>query len=86
MGTLIGAGGWAYFQVEGLDSLEAYSRVFNYVEVNSTFYDYPELDWVKNWKKRVPSDFQFSVRCYRDLSHRFRLEPTKDSFQCMERN
>jgi hypothetical protein len=33
---LIGAGGWAYFQVPGVNSLAAYSKVFNFVEVNST--------------------------------------------------
>jgi uncharacterized protein YecE (DUF72 family) len=38
---LVGTGGWAYFQVPGKPSLKAYSEVFNFVEVNSTFYEYP---------------------------------------------
>jgi uncharacterized protein YecE (DUF72 family) len=39
---LIGTGGWVYFQVPGKPSLKAYSEVFNFVEVNYTFYEYPD--------------------------------------------
>ena len=41
----IGAGGWAYFQVPGSDSLTAYSKAFDFVEVNSTFYTTPSIKW-----------------------------------------
>jgi len=34
---LIGAGGWAYFQVPSMHPLVAYSRAFDFVEVNTTF-------------------------------------------------
>jgi len=57
---LIGAGGWAYFQVPGLRPLEAYARAFNFVEVNSTFYEVPSLKVVRSWRRRVPQDFEFS--------------------------
>jgi len=83
--TLIGAGGWAYFQVPRLDSLEAYSRAFNFVEVNSTFYEYPETPQVKSWRKRVPEDFEFSVRCHRDVTHKHKLEPIDEAFRTFER-
>ncbi len=76
---LIGTGGWAYFQVPGLKSLEAYSRAFNFVEVNSTFYKIPATERVESWRKRVPSDFEFAVRCHKDVTHKYEMEPTKES-------
>jgi uncharacterized protein YecE (DUF72 family) len=64
---LIGTGGWAYFNVPGLRSLVAYSRAFNFVEVNSTFYQIPPLKQVEGWKKLVPPDFKFGVRAHRTM-------------------
>jgi len=78
---LIGAGGWTYFNVPGLKSLEAYSRAFNFVEVNSTFYKIPSLSLVRSWRRRVPSDFVFSVRCHKDVTHKYRLEPVEKALE-----
>lgn len=64
---LIGTGGWAYFNVPRLRSLVAYSRAFNFVEVNSTFYQIPPLKQVEEWKKLVPPDFKFGVRAHRTM-------------------
>ena len=82
---LIGAGGWAYFQIPGFHSLEAYAKAFNFVEVNSTFYEHPEIQQVKSWRKRVPEDFEFSVRCHKDLTHKYQLEPVDEAFRTFER-
>jgi uncharacterized protein YecE (DUF72 family) len=60
---LVGAGGWAYFQVPGTDSLEAYSQAFDFVELNSSYYELPAYASATEWRKRVPSDFHFSIRC-----------------------
>jgi len=60
---LIGAGGWAYFRVPGTDSLEAYSRAFDFVELNSSYYELPANSSASDWRKRAPPDFRFSVRC-----------------------
>jgi len=81
---LIGAGGWAYFQVPGMHPLVAYSKAFNFVEVNSTFYQIPALEDVENWRKLVPSDFQFSVRAHRSLTHKLKLEPSTEAFRIFE--
>ena len=82
----IGAGGWAYFQVPGMDPLSAYSKAFNFVEVNSTFYETPPPKMVSAWREKVPADFEFSVRVHRDLSHNYRLEPVKESFKLLSRD
>jgi len=81
---LIGAGGWAYFQVPGMHPLVAYSKAFNFVEVNSTFYQIPSLKDVETWRKLVPSDFQFTVRCHRSLTHKLKLEPRHEAFETFE--
>jgi len=77
---LVGAGGWAYFNVPGESSLEAYSKVFNFVEVNFTFYEYPEVGRVEHWRRVVPKDFIFSVRCHQDLTHRIGLKPVDEAY------
>jgi uncharacterized protein YecE (DUF72 family) len=82
----IGAGGWAYFQVPGMDPLSAYSKAFNFVEVNSTFYETPPLSMVASWRDRVPTDFEFSVRVHRDLSHDYKLEPVKESHKILSKD
>jgi len=70
---LVGAGGWGYFQVPGEDSLAAYAKAFPFVEVNTTFYEHPDLRAVASWRRRVPVGFRFSVRANGDLTHRHRL-------------
>jgi uncharacterized protein YecE (DUF72 family) len=82
---LIGAGGWAYFRVPGINTLAAYCRVFNFVEVNSTFYQMPTLSEVEKWRRMVPPDFQFSVRANRSITHTYKLEPTQESFEAFEK-
>jgi len=82
---LVGTGGWAYFAVPGLDPLQAYSRAFNFVEVNSTFYEYPDPALVRSWRRRVPRNFQFAVRCHRDLTHRLRLQPSERAHEVLQR-
>jgi uncharacterized protein YecE (DUF72 family) len=82
---LIGAGGWAYFQVPDQDSLEAYSEAYNFVEVNSTFYDIPDLRMVESWRRRVPDGFKFAVRCNRELTRALQLESAPESQKIMNR-
>ena len=77
--TLIGTGGWAYFHVPGLRSLEAYARAFNFVEVNSTFYRIPPTGRVESWRRRVPAGFEFAVRCHRDVTHTYEMKPAEEA-------
>ena len=75
MERLIGAGGWGYFDVPAKDRLAAYATAFSFVEVNSTYYEWPDPRTVQAWRRRVPPSFQFAVRAHRDLTHRFQLRP-----------
>jgi len=77
---LIGTGGWAYFVVPGQSSLRAYSRIFDFVEVNYTFYKYPDTRMVEHWRRTVPADFAFTVRCHHDLTHRIGFKPVQEAY------
>jgi uncharacterized protein YecE (DUF72 family) len=77
---LVGTGGWAYFKVPRQSSLRVYSRIFNFVEVNYTFYKYPSMGMVEHWRRTVPADFTFSVRCHQDLTHRIGLKPVEEAY------
>jgi len=82
---LIGAGGWAYFQVPDLHPLVAYSKAFDFVEVNSTFYETPSLKLAESWRKLVPPDFEFAVRCSKALTHKYRFQPIPEAFDVLEK-
>jgi len=81
---LIGAGGWAYFQVPGVHPLLAYSKAFDFVEVNSTFYEMPNLKLVESWRRLVPPNFQFAVRCNKALTHEYKFQPLQEAFEVLK--
>ncbi len=49
--------------------LSVYSRMFNAVEVNATFYKIPDPTSVERWADQVPDDFRFVVKIPRQISH-----------------
>ena len=82
---LVGTGGWAYFKVPEKPQLKAYSELFNFVEVNYTFYEYPDKRMVEQWRRTVPDDFVFAVRCHQDLTHRIGLKPVDEAYSVLSR-
>jgi len=82
---LVGTGGWEYLPVEAEDKLREYGKLFDFVEVNSTFYQYPRLSTVRSWRQTVPDGFVFSVKCHRDATHVYGLRPVEGTFQALER-
>ncbi len=80
---LIGTGGWAYFKIPGIHPLAAYSKAFNFVEVNSTFYEIPPNKTVETWRRIVPTDFQFTVRCNKRLTHELKFERNPEAYQTL---
>ena len=81
---LIGTGGWAYFKIPRLPPLAAYSRAFNFVEVNSTFYEIPTYKNVETWRRIVPKDFEFTVRCNKRLTHELQFKSTSETFEILD--
>src|SRR5205807_8092777 len=82
--VLVGAGGWAYLQVPGTDSLEAYSQAFDFVELNSSYYQLPAISSASDWRKRVPDDFRFSVRCPRVIVDHYGLNLLHGALSLLE--
>ena len=82
---LIGAGGWAYFQVPGMDTLEAYSRAFDFVDLNSSYYELPGYESASDWRNRVPPDFRFAVRCPKIMVEHYGLKLPPGASALLER-
>ena len=55
------------------------------MEVNYTFYKYPNMGMVEHWRRTVPSDFTFTVRCHQDLTHRIGLNPVQEAYTVFNR-
>jgi len=81
----IGTGGWAYFNVPGLNPLVAYSRAFDFVEVNATYYHVPSMERVRSWRRFVPENFKFSVRAHRSIAGTFKFRPVEAALEMFER-
>ena len=68
-----GAGGGAgVFYPRGTraaDMLEVYARVFETVEVDSTFYAIPSAATVEGWARRTPPHFTFSLKLPQEITH-----------------
>jgi uncharacterized protein YecE (DUF72 family) len=79
----VGSGGWVQYLHEPYDEipLKSYSREFNFVEVNSTFYEIIQPSTLEKWRKSVPPDFEFSIKCYNGLTHYVGLRPIEDAFR-----
>ena len=49
--------------------LAAYGRVYDSVELNSTFYRIPSDDLIDRWRKAVPVGFRFCPKVHQGISH-----------------
>lgn len=46
-----------------------YSRIFNTVEINSTFYRHPSPRMLESLAERAPAGFDFTVKAHQELTH-----------------
>jgi uncharacterized protein YecE (DUF72 family) len=51
------------------DELAFYAEHFDTVEINSSFYRVPTPDTTKDWARRTPRDFEFSLKLYQKFTH-----------------
>jgi uncharacterized protein YecE (DUF72 family) len=54
---------------KGFDELAYYAEHFDTVEVNTTFYGQPRADVCRDWARRTPAGFAFSVKLYQKFTH-----------------
>ena len=82
----LGTCGWSYKEWEGSfyqiksgqSKLRAYSRVFKTAEIDSTFYRNPSKGTVMGWLKYSPSDFVFTAKLPKTITHDKALGLKKD--------
>jgi uncharacterized protein YecE (DUF72 family) len=78
----IGTSGWSYpprtgrgtwtgvfYPLKKIDELEFYSRYFNTVEINSTFYRPCSPKTAEGWARRTPANFEFTVKAWQQFTH-----------------
>jgi uncharacterized protein YecE (DUF72 family) len=46
-----------------------YNEHFNTVELNVTFYRFPQLSFLQDWYDKTPADYKFSVKAPRGITH-----------------
>jgi uncharacterized protein YecE (DUF72 family) len=60
--------------MENKSWLPYHSQVFNYVEIDSTFYNIPSELMVENWNKRTPDNFRFTAKFPKIITHEKRFK------------
>ena len=83
----IGTQGWNYDgwvgsfyppRTTAKETLSLYAKIFDTVEVDSTFYAIPPETTVLNWYNRTPDDFTFSVKLPSEITHKNRLRDSQE--------
>ena len=86
----LGCSGWSYdgwkgsFYPKELDNrywLSYYSQIFDFVEIDSTFYRIPSKFMVNNWDKRTTDNFRFAVKFPKVITHDKRLKDVKKDIE-----
>ena len=56
-------------EFQGKSRLTYYASLFNSIEINSSFYKLPKAATVKNWSDNVGSNFRFTFKLLKDITH-----------------
>jgi uncharacterized protein YecE (DUF72 family) len=59
--------------------LPYYARYFNTVEINNTFYKFPEASMFERWKEITPENFRFTLKGSRYITHMKKLKSVEES-------
>ena len=80
----IGTAGWS-ISCEAAGSLpgegqhlQCYVRVLNWAEINSSFHRCHRVQVCQRWAAQTPSDFQFSAKLPRGITHEGRLRRARE--------
>lgn len=87
MDWYIGCSGFHYkhwkgsFYPDGLPQtkwFDYYYQSFNTLELNVTFYRFPQLSFLQNWYKKSPDTFRFAIKAPRAITHYKQFSGTTD--------
>lgn len=90
----IGCAGWSYkdwsgtFYPKSLPNnkhLEFYSKYFDIVEINSTFYNLPQPSTLQNWFDSTSKHFRFSIKVWQRITHQRKEEIDQTLLQFFDR-
>lgn len=93
MAIHIGTSGWSYDhwvdilyprKASSLERLDAYARKFQTVEVNNTFYRWPQDEVFSTWRARLPAGFLVSAKASRGLTQFRKLNDPEPWLERME--
>ena len=86
-GIYIGTQGWSYdgwcgsfypAKTPKRDQLGLYAKIFDTVEIDSSFYAIPPETSFKGWYEKTPSGFKFSLKLPGEITHQNRLRDSDD--------
>lgn len=90
MNLYLGTQGWSYKDWVGTfyppgtqpsNYLTVYSRYFDAVELDTTFYGIPTPQRVDKWRASTPDDFQFTAKVPRSITHDRHLVGAEDEMR-----
>ncbi|MFH0848620.1 MAG: DUF72 domain-containing protein [archaeon] len=88
----LGTSGWSYrewvgplYENDKQSKLLAYGRVFDSVEIDSTFYAYPSRKTVMGWLRYSGPDFVFTAKMPELITHKKKLDTSQDLEQDVKR-
>jgi uncharacterized protein YecE (DUF72 family) len=91
-GIFLGTSGWSYrdwigpfYTKEDKSMLRAYTKVFNTVEIDSTFYKYPSKGSAMGWFKYSPDDFVYVAKLPKLITYEKRLDLGQGIQQYLDR-
>lgn len=82
----IGTQGWNYDgwlgsfyprKTSAKEMLSLYAKIFDTVEIDSTFYAIPAENSVIGWYEKTPANFKFSVKLPSEITHKNRLQESE---------
>lgn len=86
----LGTSGFSYDHWKGIfypedlrkeDYLKFYSKEFNALELNITFYRLPKEGTIKKWVKNTPPNFAFVCKIWRRISHLKKLKDIEEDLK-----
>ncbi|MFL6486830.1 MAG: DUF72 domain-containing protein [Nitrososphaera sp.] len=87
MQLYVGCSGWSYdawlghfypANLERKEFLNYYSQIFDFVEIDSSFYNAPNVFMTKRWASLTPDNFRFTAKFPRYITHEKRLADPDD--------
>ena len=89
---LLGTSGWSYkewigpfYSKEDKSLLRAYAKVFKTVEIDSTFYRYPNKGMVMGWTRYSPEGFVYAAKLPQLITHEKLLDTSRGVEEDLQR-